>query len=43
LNRLHEGAITLYPFDSPGMFTEAMTDLITSSQPYRLPVYGKGE
>ncbi len=43
LNRLHEGAITLYPFDSPGMFTEAMTNLITSSQPYRLPEYGKGE
>jgi len=40
LNTLHPDAITLYPFDSLGAFTETMTTLIAESQPYRMPEFG---
>jgi CRISPR-associated protein Cst2 len=40
LNILHPDAITLYPFDSLGEFTEKMTMLISESEPYRLPEFG---
>lgn len=43
LNKLHNNAITLYPFDSLGEFTERMGDIIATVQPYRLPEFGKGK
>ena len=43
LNKLHDAAITLYPFDSLGAFTEQMGSLIAAVQPYRLPEFGKGK
>ncbi len=43
LNMLHNNAITLYPFDSLGEFTEHMGSIISTVQPYRLPEFGKGK
>ena len=43
LNTLHDGAITLYPFDSLGGLTEAMSALIANAVPYRLPEFSRDE
>ncbi|MCG8352766.1 MAG: DevR family CRISPR-associated autoregulator [Chloroflexales bacterium] len=41
LNTLHDGAITMYPFEGMDMFTQQMSAIIRSAQPYRLPEFGK--
>lgn len=41
LNKLHDAAIELHPFDSLGEFTEKMGAIIAHTQPYRLPEFGK--
>lgn len=44
LNRIHSGALTVYPFASMGAFAEVMQSLIADSAPFKMqeePVAGK--
>ena len=41
LNTLHDGAISVYPFEGLDSFSQQMSEIIRGAEPYRLPEFGK--